>query len=115
MLVLIDLGAGRNRLGGSVLAQVYGQTGDEAPDVDSPAKLKAFFETIQQLNAAGRDAGLSRPLRWRLVRHAGEMMFASHVGVTVDIGALGDDALAALFNEELGAVLQVEVDGDSTR
>ncbi|HBM28385.1 MAG TPA: hypothetical protein DDZ92_05795, partial [Halomonas sp.] len=46
-LILIDLGNGQNRLGGSALAQVYGQVGDECPDVDDPEDLKAFFEVIQ--------------------------------------------------------------------
>ena len=109
VLVLIDLGRGRNRLGGSALAQVYGQLGDSAPDLDEPDKLKAFFETVQALNAAGlllayhdrSDGGLFVTLC--------EMMFASHVGVTIDIDALVNEGgvLAALFNEELGAVLQV--------
>ena len=70
MLLLIDLGGGRNRLGGSALAQVYGQLGNAAPDVDEPEKLKAFFGVIQALNDSGQAARLSRPLRRRTVRHA---------------------------------------------
>ena len=109
VLLLVDLANGKRRLGGSVLAQVYSQTGNEAPDVESPQKLRAFFETIQQLNAAGcllsyhdrSDGGLFVTLA--------EMMFASHVGVSVDIGQCRNTAeeLAALFCEELGAVVQV--------
>ena len=53
-LILIDLGRGRNRLGGSALAQVYNQLGDTVPDVDEPRDLAAFFATIQELNGAGR-------------------------------------------------------------
>ena len=53
-LILIDLGAGRNRLGGSALAQVYGQVGDDCPDVDDPEDLRAFFAVIQGLNADGQ-------------------------------------------------------------
>ncbi|BBI72228.2 hypothetical protein HAALTHF_19570n [Vreelandella aquamarina] len=53
-LILIDLGNGQNRLGGSALAQVYGQVGDECPDVDDPEDLKAFFEVIQGLNRDGK-------------------------------------------------------------
>ncbi|HYJ18429.1 MAG TPA: phosphoribosylformylglycinamidine synthase, partial [Burkholderiales bacterium] len=114
VLMLVDLGSGRNRLGGSVLAQVYGQTGNEAPDVDSAAKLKAFFETIQLLNAQGRLLAYHDRADGGLFATLAEMMFASHVGVTVDIGGLGGDALAALFNEELGAVIQVRsADADS--
>jgi phosphoribosylformylglycinamidine synthase len=108
VLVLIDLGSGRNRLGGSVLAQVYSQIGDEAPDLDSPLKLKALFEVVQQLNADGRLLAYHDRSDGGLFATLAEMMFASHVGITADIGALGEDVLAALFNEELGAVLQVK-------
>jgi phosphoribosylformylglycinamidine synthase len=111
-LLLVDLGAGRNRLGASVLAQVFDAVGDLPPDVDDAARLRAFFETIQALIADGRllayhdrsDGGLAVTLA--------EMMFASHVGVSVEIGALTAQggAAAALFNEELGAVLQVRAD-----
>ncbi|HQN46640.1 MAG TPA: phosphoribosylformylglycinamidine synthase, partial [Rugosibacter sp.] len=128
-LLLIDLGEGRNRLGGSALAQVYGASGDTAPDVDA-ALLKAFFNAIQQLNHAGKilayhdrsDGGL-----WATIC---EMSFASRVGVSLTLDALcfdtllndvdgmerrpdmlagraQDKLLAALFNEELGAVLQI--------
>ena len=106
-LILIDLGFGRNRLGGSALAQVYGVSGDIAPDV-KPAPLKAFFGAIQALNREGRilayhdrsDGGL-----WATVC---EMSFASHVGVSLDLDALRDESvIAVLFTEELGAVLQV--------
>ncbi len=109
VLVLIDLGHGRNRLGGSALAQVYGQLGNEAPDLDEPAKLKAFFATVQALNAAGLLLAYHDRSDGGLFVSLCEMMFASHVGVTVDIDALlnGGSPLAALFNEELGAVLQV--------
>ena len=107
VLMLIDLGSGRNRLGGSILAQVYGQTGNEAPNVESAAKLKAFFETIQFLNGQGKLLAYHDRSDGGLFVALAEMMFASHTGVTVDIGELGSDALAALFNEELGAILQV--------
>jgi phosphoribosylformylglycinamidine synthase len=111
-LLLVDLGGGKCRLGGSALAQVHGQTGNAAPDVDDPDKLKAFFDTIQSLNAQGcllayhdrSDGGLFAALC--------EMMFASHVGVSIELGAAArrHGVLAALFNEELGAVLQVSRD-----
>ena len=52
VLILIDLGAGKNRLGASVLAQVYNQMGDDCPDLDDPALLKGFFNAIQALNRA---------------------------------------------------------------
>src|ERR1700712_2221706 len=53
-LILIDLGEGKNRMGGSCLAQVYGQTGEVTPDVDSAERLKAFFDAMQRLGSEGR-------------------------------------------------------------
>lgn len=106
-LILVDLGKGNNRLGGSALAQVYGKTGDEVPDVDDPRTLRLFFHVIQALNELGfayayhdrSDGGLFATLC--------EMAFAGRTGVRVDLTNLGNDPIAALFNEELGAVLQV--------
>ena len=134
-LILIDLGCGRNRLGGSALAQVYKQIGNISPDVSSARQLKAFFETIQALNADNKllayhdrsDGGL-----WATLC---EMAFAGHCGIAIDADELcqdrfrvevetegADDELplitdqqeyherifGVLFNEELGAVLQVK-------
>ncbi|HXV08247.1 MAG TPA: phosphoribosylformylglycinamidine synthase [Burkholderiales bacterium] len=109
VLLLIDLGAGRNRLGASALAQVYGQLGNSAPDVDDPAALARFFGVVQALNREGRALAYHDRSDGGLFVTLCEMMFASRVGVTVEIDALlnGGSALAALFNEELGAVLQV--------
>ncbi|HEX7951696.1 MAG TPA: phosphoribosylformylglycinamidine synthase, partial [Burkholderiales bacterium] len=104
VLVLIDLGAGRNRLGGSALAQVYSQIGGDVPDVDSAAKLKAFFATVQRLNAQGSILAYHDRSDGGLFATLAEMMFASHVGVSVDIEG---EPIAALFSEELGAVLQI--------
>ena len=106
-LILVDLGKGRNRLGGSALAQVYKQVGHHAPDLDFPQSLTALFETIQTLNDKElllayhdrSDGGLFATLC--------EMAFAGRTGVSVTLDDLGDDHVAALFNEELGAVLQV--------
>ncbi len=108
-LVLIDLGSGRNRLGGSALGQVYGQLGEVAPDLDEPEKLKAFFQAMQTLNAAGQVLAYHDRSDGGLFVTLCEMMFAAHVGVTIDIDTLAGTGglLAALFNEELGAVLQV--------
>jgi len=88
---------------------VFSQTGNQAPDVESPAKLRAFFGAIQELNAAGRLLAYHDRSDGGLFVTLAEMMFASHVGVTVNIGSCGghDDELAALFCEELGAVVQV--------
>jgi phosphoribosylformylglycinamidine synthase len=109
VLLLADLGGGRNRLGGSALAQVYGQLGTDAPDVDDPAALKAFFDAIQRLNQDGRLLAYHDRSDGGLFVSLCEMMFASHVGVSVDIDPIAGSAgpLAALFSEELGAVLQV--------
>jgi phosphoribosylformylglycinamidine synthase len=113
VLVLIDLGAGRSRMGASVLAQVHNQAGGEAPDVDSPAKLKAFFETVQRLNQQGFVLAYHDRSDGGLLVTLAEMMFASHVGVTVDIEG---DVVAGIFNEELGAVLQVRsADADAVK
>jgi phosphoribosylformylglycinamidine synthase len=129
-LVVVDVARGRNRLGGSQFAQVFGMIGDMPPDVDEPAALKRFFTVIQSLNSAGlllayhdrSDGGLFATLC--------EMMFAGHCGVTVNLDVLSYDPLAhdvegnerhpelmhgrdmervmaALFAEELGAVIQI--------
>ena len=134
-LILIDLGQGKNRMAGSMLAQVVNQFGDEVPDLDDPAQLRALVAAINTLRARGQllayhdrsDGGL-----WATVC---EMAFAGHMGVSLNVDLLvleGDgiqdsradvgDAknwaaqvgarraeltLRALFNEELGAVIQV--------
>jgi len=129
-LLLIDLGCGKNRLGGSILAQTFAAGyGTECPDVDDPALLKAFFAAIQALRPLilayhdRSDGGLFATVC--------EMAFAGHCGVTINIDPLAFDAatddvdafkrnadeqlagrarelaLAALYNEELGAVIQI--------
>ena len=129
-LLLVDLGQGKNRLGGSILAQVYSQMGEEGPDADA-VMLKSFFNTIQGL--AREDLILAYHDRsdGGLFVTACEMAFAGHCGLTLTIdsiafdaatddvdafkrnadeqlaGRVGDLALAALFNEELGALIQV--------
>jgi phosphoribosylformylglycinamidine synthase len=109
-LLLIDLGAGRNRLGGSALAQVHGGVGSEPPDVDDPAKLRAFFDAIQALGAADLLLAYHDRSDGGLLAVLCEMAFAGSVGLEVDLAGLRGDALPALFNEELGAVLQVRAD-----
>jgi len=130
-LLLIDLGGAKNRLGGSILAQVTRQIGQVVPDVDDAARLKAFFSAIQALNSEDllwayhdrSDGGLFVTLC--------EMAFAAHVGVSINMDLLilegehasdyGDSknwadqvetrrqelTLQALFAEELGAVIQI--------
>lgn len=106
-LLLIDLGQGKNRLGGSVLAQVYNQLGNQAPDLDDANLFKRFFNAIQSLNEQGLLLAYHDRADGGLLATVAEMLFAGRLGVDLDISALGDDALSALFNEELGVVLQV--------
>lgn len=106
-LILIDLGRGRNRLGGSTLAQVYNQLGDTVPDLDAPEDLQAFFAVIQELNAAGRLLAYHDRSDGGLLATLAELMFAGGCGVTALLDDLGEEPLASLFTEELGAVLQV--------
>jgi phosphoribosylformylglycinamidine synthase len=106
-LVYVDLANGHQRLGGSALAQVYNQVGDAAPDLESPERLKAAFEQIQALNGEGRLLAYHDLSDGGLFVTLAEMAFAGHCGVDIDIAALGVDAIAALFNEELGFVVQV--------
>ncbi|HDR9499897.1 phosphoribosylformylglycinamidine synthase [Burkholderia cepacia] len=131
VLIAIDLGRGKNRMGGSIFAQVTQQVGDTTPDVDDAEDLKRFFNAIQSLNAQDKllayhdrsDGGL-----WATVC---EMAFAGHAGVSLNVdmltldpnhesdygdakdwakqtsGRREDRTLRALFSEELGAVVQV--------
>ena len=106
-LLLIDLGGGRNRLGGSCLAQVYGSSGGETPDLDTPAQLKGFFAAIQELLAAGRLLAYHDRSDGGLFVALAEMAFAAHCGVELHLDALAGEPLAALFAEEAGAIIQV--------
>ncbi len=142
-LVLLDLGRGKNRLGGSILGQVYGELGDVCPDLDDPARMKAFFGLIQRLNREGKLLAYHDRADGGLFTTISEMAFAGRCGVDLDIDELcfhrlQEDAIAdlnddlsegeaadaeqsagaadlsavdrllgILFNEELGAVLQV--------
>ncbi|MFA9385419.1 MAG: phosphoribosylformylglycinamidine synthase [Vibrio cyclitrophicus] len=109
-LVLIDLGNGKNRMGATALAQVYKQLGDKPADVDNAAQLKGFYEGVQALVANDQVVAYHDKGDGGLFVTLAEMAFAAHCGVNADIAALGEDALAALFNEELGAVIQVRND-----
>jgi phosphoribosylformylglycinamidine synthase len=106
-LILIDLGKGRNRLGGSCLAQVYKEVGHHAPDLDDAHAFKQFFNVIQELNQEGKLIAYHDRSDGGLFTTVAEMAFAAHTGVTLNLDELGDDAVAALFSEELGAVIQV--------
>ncbi|WP_073463876.1 phosphoribosylformylglycinamidine synthase [Rhizobacter sp. OV335] len=134
-LVLIDLGQGRNRMAGSMLAQVLNQFGDEVPDLDDPALLKSLVAAINQLRSQGRLLAYHDRSDGGLWAAACEMAFAGHLGLSLNVDMLvtesdgiadsraehGDSknwagqvgarrtelTLKALFNEELGAVIQV--------
>src|SRR3989475_1672848 len=129
-LVLLDLGRGRNRLGGSILAQVFSQCGDQAPDLEEPKLIADFFAAIQALNREGLILAYHDRSDGGLFATVCEMAFAAHVGVTVNLDMLAYDeaahdvdgnerrpdlmfgrdfepVLAPLFAEELGAVIQI--------
>ncbi len=132
-LILVDLGAGRNRLGGSALAQAYKQLGDIAPDLVGSGdvnKLKGFFTAIQLLNKENKILAYHDRSDGGLFATLCEMSFAGHAGVSVNLDQLCFDVLAndvdgyelkqealsgrslertisVLFNEELGAVIQI--------
>ncbi|EPP4298281.1 phosphoribosylformylglycinamidine synthase, partial [Vibrio navarrensis] len=109
-LVLVDLGNGKNRLGATALAQVYKQLGDKPADVDNAEQLKGFFDAMQTLVRQDKLLAYHDKGDGGLFVTLAEMAFAGHCGVKANIETLGDDALAALFNEELGAVIQVKND-----
>lgn len=102
VLVRIDLSKGQFRLGGSILAQVYKAIGSVTPDVDSFADFKAFFDLVQDWNNRGLIQAYHDIGDGGLLATVAEMMFASRLGV-----ALENQSTAALFAEEIGAVLQI--------
>ncbi|MDN3648526.1 phosphoribosylformylglycinamidine synthase [Reinekea marina] len=108
-LVLIDLGKGQNRLAGSALAQVYRKVGDEAPDVDDAEDLKAFWAVIQGLLQDQKLLAYHDRSDGGVFVTLAEMAFAGRTGVDIATDRFaGDDVMAALFSEELGAVIQVK-------
>ena len=106
-LLLVDLRSGRYRLGGSCLAQVYGQSGGEVPDLESAAALQGFFAAIQELNAAERLLAYHDRSDGGVFVTLCEMAFAAHCGFEVEIPAGDNPAFEFLFGEEVGAVVQV--------
>jgi phosphoribosylformylglycinamidine synthase len=106
-LLLFDLGNGRDRLGGSCLAQAYNRQGGETADLDDAAALQSFFAAIQELN--DRDMLLAYHDRsdGGLLATVAEMMFASRLGVSLQLEGSNSQLLGQLFSEEAGAVVQV--------
>ena len=106
-LLYIDLGQHKNRMGGSILAQTYNSIGENPPDIDDAILLKNFFTVIQDLNREDlllsyhdrSDGGLFTTLV--------EMAFAGNTGIDITLGESKNSAIEILFNEELGAVIQV--------
>jgi len=114
-LLLVDLGRGKNRLGGSILAQVFNQTGQASADVDSAADLKGFWNAIQRLGREGKLLAYHDRSDGGLFATAVEMGFAGNTGLALELPA-GADPFAALFAEELGAIIQVRAaDLDAVR
>jgi phosphoribosylformylglycinamidine synthase len=107
-LIYIDLGLGKNRLGASTFNLVFNEVGDIPPTLDDAKTLKAFFDVIQTLKNENvieayhdrSDGGLFATLT--------EMAFAGRCGLDIDLTNCGNDIKAILFNEELGAVIQVQ-------
>ncbi|GGW73300.1 phosphoribosylformylglycinamidine synthase [Alteromonas halophila] len=106
-LLLIDLGAGQNRLGGSCLAQVFSQLGDSPADVDNADTLAAYFDTMQTLIADKKVLAYHDRSDGGLFTTVTEMAFAGKTGVSLNLDDLTGDSLSVLFNEELGGVIQV--------
>ncbi|HLB83686.1 MAG TPA: phosphoribosylformylglycinamidine synthase, partial [Steroidobacteraceae bacterium] len=107
-LLLVDLGQGRNRLGGSCLAQVYGRTGGLAADCDDPTLLCRFFAAIRTLADADLLLAYHDRSDGGVFATVVEMAFAGGCGVNVTLPDDDENVAAVLYSEELGAVLQVE-------
>jgi phosphoribosylformylglycinamidine synthase len=106
-LILLDLGRGANRLGGSAVAQVFEQTGNAAPDVEQAEDVKAFFSLIQSMLTTRRLLAYHDRSDGGLLTTLVEMAFAGRCGLTIDLSSVPGEALDKLFCEEVGAVLQV--------
>ncbi|QSX31897.1 phosphoribosylformylglycinamidine synthase [Shewanella cyperi] len=114
VLLLADLAKGKTRLGGSCLAQVYGELGDVAPDLDDAASLRGFFEVTQSLVASRQLLAYHDKSDGGLFTTLVEMAFAGNTGLDIDLSALPGTDLERLFNEELGGVIQVaKADADA--
>jgi phosphoribosylformylglycinamidine synthase len=107
VILLFDLGAGKNRLGGSALAQVYNQISNVTPDLEDANKLKAFFDLIQRFNREGKLLAYHDRSDGGILAALCEMSFTSHIGLDIRLDESKGDDIGALFNEELGALVQV--------
>ncbi|GMV28355.1 MAG: phosphoribosylformylglycinamidine synthase [Rhodanobacteraceae bacterium] len=109
-LWLIDLGGGRNRLGGSALMQVFNRSGGVPPDLDDAARFRNFFACIQQANTDGLLLAYHDRADGGVLVTLLEMAFAGHCGLSIGLDGWAENTLRALFCEELGAVVQVRRD-----
>jgi phosphoribosylformylglycinamidine synthase len=109
-LLLLDLGQGQNRMGGSTLAQVYNQMGNEVPDLDDPELFVKFFTAIQELISNRLLLSYHDRSDGGLFATIAEMAFAGRKGIEVNLESLisGHSSLEVLFSEELGAVIEVD-------
>lgn len=110
VLLLFDLGRGKNRLGGSCLAQAWRELGDEAADCNDAGDLKALFETVQLLNDSRYVLAYHDRSDGGLIVTLAEMAFAARCGLEIDLTKLPGDPRAVLFNEEPGAVIQIRAE-----
>tara|TARA_R110002096_G_scaffold201933_6_gene386534 strand:+ start:3696 stop:7562 length:3867 start_codon:yes stop_codon:yes gene_type:complete len=107
VLLYIDLAKGKQRLAGSALCQVYEQFGNETPDLDDPNILIVFFQALQILNESDYILAYHDRSDGGLFVTLAEMAFAGHTGIDIEL-AYTNDIIANLFNEELGAVIQIK-------
>ena len=114
VLLLVDLGFGKARMGGSAFGQVYNNMTGDAPDLDDTGRLKAFYSVIQQLVAEDKLLAYHDRSDGGLFATLVEMAFAARCGLNVDLTSLvanqanvNEASIRALFNEELGAVIQI--------
>ncbi|HJU08292.1 MAG TPA: phosphoribosylformylglycinamidine synthase, partial [Rhodanobacteraceae bacterium] len=106
-LWLIDLGAGRDRLGASALTQAFNRGGGVPPDLDDPQRLKNLFALVREAESAGLLLAYHDRSDGGAIVTLLEMAFAGHCGLEIRLDGWAENTLRALFNEELGAVLQV--------
>ena len=106
-ILFIDLAEGKTRLGGSALAQVYSQLGEVTPDLQNVEKLKAFFAVMTSLKREGKILAYHDRSDGGLFTALSEMAFAGRVGLDIELSELQGTDLEVLFNEELGAFLQI--------
>ncbi|MDX2300494.1 MAG: phosphoribosylformylglycinamidine synthase [Xanthomonadaceae bacterium] len=109
-LWLIGLGAGKQRLGGSILAQCFDAFGGACPDLDEPERLREFFDLIQAARAQNLILAYHDRSDGGAFAALCEMAFAAHLGLELNLDGWGDDPYRTLFNEELGAIVQIACD-----